>query len=364
MVDYAQRIKELEDELRDTPYNKRTQHAVGLLKAKIARLRDKAVQRSSKGGAGYSYAARKSGDASVVLVGFPSVGKSTLLNALTNAQSEVGSYAFTTLDVIPGTLEINHAKIQLLDVPGIVQGASVGKGRGREVLSVVRNSDMVLFLVDVHHPEQCEPLYKEVYDSGIRVNQEMPDVKIIRKSRGGISIGSTLRLTKLNNRTIEGILREFRINNADIVIRTDIDSDQLIDIIEGNRHYVPGITVLTKVDSVNRQVIERAQRLLRPDLAVSAQKMQGIEELKELIYRRLGFMRVYCKETGKKADMEVPLILRKGSTVHDMCRKLHRDFVKRFKSARIWGSSAKFPGQRQGLRHTLRDQDVVEIQIF
>ncbi len=361
MVDYDDKLRDFEEELKKTPYNKRTQHSIGLLKAKIARLRDRIQTRASGGGGGYSYAVRKSGDASVVLVGYPSVGKSTLLNALTNAESVTAAYSFTTLDVIPGLLEYSHAQIQILDVPGILQGAALGKGRGREVLSVVRNSDMVMFLVDINHPEHYPVIKKEVYDAGLRVNMQRPDVKIIKKSRGGINIGTTVKLTKIAKKTCESILREYRLNNADIVIRTDISADELIDVIEDNKHYIPGITALTKVDLVSRDELRKLEVEIRPDISVSAEKGDNISNLKKLIYDRLGFMSVFCKEVRKKADLDVPLVLRTGSTVEDMCQRLHRDFIKNFRYARVWGKSAKFPGQRLSLKHRLIDRDIVEI---
>jgi len=363
MPDITQKIKEFEDELRNTPYNKRTQHSVGLLKAKIARLRDRAISVGSKGGKGYSYAVRKSGDASVVLVGFPSVGKSTLLNALTNAKSVTGSYAFTTLDVVPGTMLYKHSQIQILDVPGILKGASIGRGRGREVLSVVRNSDMVLYLIEVTHPRHYPVLKQEIHNSGLRVNELIPDVKISKKSRGGVSIGSTVKLTKINKKTIVTILKEYRINNADVVIRTDIDADQLIDVIVGSRHYIPGIIVLTKIDSVDAKYLVKIKKALRPDICVSAEKKVNIAKLKNMIYKKLNFIRIFCKEVGKKPDLGEPLIMRKGCKVADVCTKLHKDFVKKFKIATVWGKSAKFDGQMLGLKHTLKDKDIVEINI-
>ncbi|MGC2440610.1 MAG: GTPase, partial [Nitrososphaeraceae archaeon] len=95
-------------------------------------------------------------------MGLPSVGKSTLLNALTNANSRTGSYQFTTLTAVPGMMEYNGSKIQILDLPGIVEGASKGRGLGRKVLSVARNADLVLMILDVFLPELLEMLINEL----------------------------------------------------------------------------------------------------------------------------------------------------------------------------------------------------------
>lgn len=358
------KIKELEDEIRKTKYNKRTQHHIGLVKAKLAKLKQDEVKKASGGKKGEGYAIRRTGDASVALLGFPSVGKSTILNKLTNADSPVGAYDFTTLTVVPGLLEYNMAKIQILDVPGIVYGAASGKGRGKEVLSVIRSVDMILVVVDALNPGQHKMILREVFDSGIRLNQEKPDVKITKKARGGIGIGSTVKLTKLDKRTIEGILREFKLNNCDILIRTDINDDQLIDVIEGNRVYIPGIVVINKIDLISDEVREELRKELKPDLMISANENKGLDELKDLIFEKLGLMRLYLKEVGKKADMDEPLIVKKGTTLRGVCQKLHKDFVKKFKYAKIWGKSAKFDGQMfRKLDKKIYDKDIIEIHI-
>lgn len=74
----------------------------------------------------------------MALVGFPSVGKSTFLSKITKTKSEAASYSFTTLTAIPGVLEYGGAEIQILDLPGIIEGASEGKGRGRQVISAAK----------------------------------------------------------------------------------------------------------------------------------------------------------------------------------------------------------------------------------
>ncbi|MBI1970761.1 GTP-binding protein [Candidatus Woesearchaeota archaeon] len=363
MPDYDVQIQELEKELASMQYNKRTQHHYGLVRAKIAKLRETQQKRSSGGKKGEGYAVKKSGDATVILIGFPSAGKSTLLNALTGTKSAVAAYAFTTLTVIPGLLEYRHAKIQILDVPGIVHGAASGRGRGKEVLAVMRTADLCIIILDVNHPDHLPALQKEIYDAGLRLNQRFPDVKIAKKSRGGVDIASTVLLNAIDTETCTGILKEFRIFNADVVIREDITVDQFIDVVEANKKYLPAIVVINKMDMVDKKTLDAVQKKTRADLCISAEHHHHIEELKELIFQKLAFIRVYCKEQRKKADLDVPMIMLKGSTISDMCSKLHRDFVAKFKYARVWGASAKFPGQKHHLPHILVDGDVVELHI-
>ncbi|MEA3378070.1 MAG: GTPase [Nanoarchaeota archaeon] len=363
-IKLQERIKEFEEELKTTKYNKRTQGAVGLLKAKIARLKDKQKKRASKGSRSDGYSVKKSGNATVLLVGFPSVGKSTLLNSLTKTNSPVGSYEFTTLSVIPGLLEYKHAKIQILDVPGIVKGAASGKGRGREVLAVAGNADLVITLVDVFNLKHLEIVKDEIYEANIRLNAIKPIIKIKKKSKGGISIGSTVKLNNIDHKSIKNILREFRIANADVVIRSDITAEQLIDSIEGNKHYIPGITVLNKIDMVPKKQLNKIKKIIKPDLCISADKNINIDELKDIIFNKLNFIRIYCKEISKKADLKEPVILFANATLKDLCLKLHKDFIKKFKFARIWGKSSKFDGQKiRKLHHVLRDNDIVEVRI-
>ncbi len=364
MADYIQQIVELEKELSNTKYNKRTQGHIGLVKAKIAMLKERERFRGSVGAKGKGFSVRKTGDASVIMIGFPSSGKSTLLNAITNANSPVGAYEFTTLDVIPGLLEYKHAKIQMLDVPGIVRGAAMGRGRGKEVLAVMQNADMVLFIIDVTRPGALAVLQQEVYDANIRINQQKPDVKIVKKSRGGVCIGKTVLCPDLDNKTIEAICKEMRLNNVDVVIRTPITADQFIDVIDGNKHYLPGIVILNKIDIITPDEIDILRKKVQADICISADKKINTGNLKDMIFDRLNLIRVYCKQISKKADMDVPLIMKKGATLHDMCQKLHKDFVSQFKFAKIWGTSVKFNAQPiLKLMHILQDKDVVELHM-
>ncbi len=366
MGSIEEEIRRIEEELKRTPYNKATQKHIARLKAKLAKLREKAQSRGGSGG-GKGYAVKKSGDATAAFVGFPSVGKSTLLNKLTNANSEVGAYAFTTLTIVPGVLEYKGAKIQLLDAPGIIVGASSGKGRGTEVLSAVRSADLILLTVDIYTLEHLPIIEKELYNVGIRLDQKPPDVKIKIKERGGITVTSTVPLTKIDKDTIEAILNEYRIHNADVVIREDISVEQFIDVVAGNRVYIPSLVVVNKIDLADEEYLKYIKQKLeefgKDYVLVSGNKEINLDLLKEKIYNKLGFIKIYLKPQGKKPDLDEPLIMRKGATVKDVCEKLHRDFVKNFRYALVWGKSAKYPGQRVGLDHKLEDGDILTIVV-
>ena len=73
---------------------------------------------------------------------------------MTNSFSEVGAYEFTTLTCVPGVVEYKGAKIQMLDLPGIIEGAKDGKGRGKQVIAVARTCNLILIVLDATRPAQ------------------------------------------------------------------------------------------------------------------------------------------------------------------------------------------------------------------
>lgn len=358
----AAEIKRIEEELSKTKYNKHTQGHIGKLKAKLANLREK--QQSQSGGAhGYGYGLKKSGDATVLMVGFPSVGKSTLLNAITNAKSKVAAYDFTTLDVVPGVLEHNGAHIQVLDLPGLIQGASSGAGRGREVLAVARNADLVLLVSKAENAErELEIIRKELGNANFRLDTYPPDIKITKKSFGGISVDSTKALKNINKTIIRSVLEEFRILNADVLLREDPDIDRFIDALKTNRVYVPSLVVVTKCDLADEKRLSEIKKAVKDCVLISAEKITGLDNLKEKIWQRLGLIRIYMKKIGKEPDLKEPLIMKRESTINDVARKIFRSWEGNLKYARVWGSS-KFDGQSLGGDYKLKDEDVVELHL-
>lgn len=347
-----EKIRELEEEIKKTKYNKATQKHIGIVKAKLAKLKAEEAQKGG-GKAGVGYGVKKRGDATVLFVGFPSVGKSTLLNSITSADSKVAEYEFTTLEVIPGILDYKGAQIQLLDVPGIIEGVSEGKGRGKSVLSVIRISDLVLILVDAARPEQLEVIRRELYQAGFRLDQRPPEIRITKKVKGGVQVGAPKKLG-ISKDSIAAILKEFGVYNAEVVIREKVDLDQIVDALARNLVYVPSLVVYNKADTA--EVPEDV-------LAISALKGKGLETLKEAIWGKLGLIRVYLKKIGKPPDMEEPMIMKQGCTVQEVCEKIHKEFARNFRYARVWGKTARFEGQMVGSRQKLADCDIVELHI-
>ncbi len=363
-MDIEQRIKELEEEIKRTQYNKATEKHILRLKARIAYLKKELEERKKKQRAQRTRGIKKSGDATVSLIGPPSVGKSMLFNRLTNAKSEVADYAFTTLEVHPGVLKHKGAEIQILDMPGLIEGASLGRGKGREILSIARNSDLIILLVDVFTAELLDMLLRELHNFGIRINQAPPRISIKRKDRGGINVASTVPLS-MDEESIAAILREFGYINADILIKEDITPERLMDFLAGNRAYVPALLVINKTDLADEELINEIRRRFDAwnPVFTSALTGEGLEELKDRIFREAGLIRVYLKPQSGKVDFEAPLILKRGATIEDVCRALHRDFLRKFRYAMIWGKSVKFPGQHVGLEHRLEDEDIVRLVI-
>lgn len=359
-----EKIKAIQDEMARTQINKATEHHLGLLKAKIAKLKREQEEDVTKksGVKSDGFDVRRSGDATVVFIGLPSVGKSTLLNKLTDAKSTVGAFQFTTLTVVPGMMEYRGARIQVLDLPGIIKGASTGKGLGKRILSVARTADLVLLVLDVFQPYHEDVLVNELGNIGIRLNQLPPNITIEKAPMGGIAVAQQVKLTKITEKHLKDILHLYGIVSARVVVREDLTSEQLADHIAGNISYSKSLTVLNKIDLVDKEFLDNLKTKIKSDvIEVSANSDINIEMLKEKIYEKLKFIRIYMRPKGGETDFKEPLIAREGDSVEDICNKLHRRMRREFRYGLIWGKSVKFGGQRVGLTHILQDEDVLTI---
>lgn len=337
---------------------------MGILKAKLAKYRSELldIKNAGSGGAkGDGFDVLKSGDARVALIGFPSVGKSTLLGELTGTKSATAAYEFTTLTCIPGVIEHRGARIQLLDLPGIIEGASQGKGRGKQVIAVARTADLVVMMLDATKSQLQKPILKAELESvGIRLNKRRPNITYRVRASGGIGFTATVKQTFLNERLVQSILAEYRVFNAEVIVREDATVDEFIDIVSGNRKYLPCLYVYNKIDAIGMTDLSRLAREPRT-VVVSCEMGLNLDHLIERIWRALKLLHVYTKKRGEIPDFQQGVILRTGASVETLCHRLHRSLPDIFKYALVWGTSSKHQPQKVGISHILHDQDVVQI---
>uniref|UniRef100_A0A8C4ZMF3 Developmentally regulated GTP binding protein 1 n=1 Tax=Gadus morhua TaxID=8049 RepID=A0A8C4ZMF3_GADMO len=364
------KIAEIENEMARTQKNKATSNHLGLLKARLAKLRRELIcpKGGSGGGTGEGFDVAKTGDARIGFVGFPSVGKSTLLSNLAGVYSEVAAYEFTTLTTVPGVIRYKGAKIQLLDLPGIIEGAKDGKGRGRQVIAVARTCNLILIVLDVLKPLGHKNLIEhELEGFGIRLNKKPPNIGYKRKDKGGINFTATVRTihscvqSELDSDQVKSILAEYKIFNADITLRGDCTADDLIDVVEGNRVYLPCIYVLNKIDQISIEELDVIYKVPHC-VPISAHSRWNFDDLLEKMWDYLKLVRIYTKPKGQLPDYTSPVVLPDDHTaVEDFCLKIHKTLIKEFKYALVWGASVKHNPQKVGKDHVMDDEDVIQL---
>lgn len=292
--------------------------------------------------------------------------------------------------------------MQVLDLPGIIEGAAHGKGRGKEVIACARNADAILIVLDAGKEglnRHREILEKELETVGIRLNQKPPDVTFNKKAGGGVRFSSTVPLTKLGpdpEKLATQIMREYRITSADLLAREDISVDELVDVIVGNRVYKPCCYFYNKIDVITIEEVDQLARMPHSLVGSVAKKYNVGEPLeddpiKKMIWDYLGLTRIYTKRKGQQPDLAEPVVLseiRKGTSVKSLCANVSTQMLRDFNFgmsvcrffcicilpwnlklahyillliAMVWGKSAKHSPQRCGINHKLADEDVVQV---
>ncbi|XP_036307847.1 developmentally-regulated GTP-binding protein 2 isoform X4 [Pipistrellus kuhlii] len=242
-----EKISEIEKEIARTQKNKATEYHLGLLKAKLAKYRAQLLEPSkSASSKGEGFDVMKSGDARVALIGFP----------------------------------------------------SVGKGRGRQVIAVARTADVVIMMLDATKGEvQRSLLEKELESVGIRLNKHKPNIYFKPKKGGGISFNSTVTLTQCSEKLVQLILHEYKIFNAEVLFREDCSPDEFIDVIVGNRVYMPCLYVYNKIDQISMEEVDRLAR--KPNSVVISCGMKlNLDYLLEMLWEYLALTCIYTKKRG------------------------------------------------------------------
>jgi len=277
--DGAERIRELRAVLaelpgyRNGPYADLRKWVEGEIEA--ARTRKRVVHRDS-------IAVRREGAAQIALVGPPNAGKSSLLQALSAIQIRTGDYAFTTTRPVAATTRLGGVLVQLVEIPGLIEGAAEDRGGGRALLGVLRNADAILWCHACDRPaEELDTIRAEVAAAGI----ELP---------------SLLAATKCD---------------------------------EGPPPEQPGLRVVP----------------------VSVLDDASVDRLRDELWALTGLVRVHLRDGGDPVALEPP------ATVADVADTIHHELRERCTGARVWGPSARFPGQQVGREYELSDGDTVEI---
>ena len=163
-----------------------------------------------------------------------------------------------------------------------------------------------------------------------------------------MTISRMVDTDRVSDETIKAILKEYKINNADILIKCDATEDDIIDVIEGNRKYIPCLYALNKIDAITLDELNILDQIAHY-VPIAGDLGWNLDELIERMWEYLDLIRVYTKPKGKDPDYDAPVIIqRRKATIEDFCLKIHRNMIKDFRYAMVWGTSVKFNPQKVG----------------
>jgi hypothetical protein len=259
-------------------------------------------------------------------------------------------------------MQFEDVQIQLVEAPAVIEGSMFGKGLGARPLSVARSGDTIALVVDASANPiyQVRVLLKELESAGIKINQRPPAVSVERRSSGGIDIRGG-NLVEGGEEEIKRILLDHGVHNAVVLIEEPMSMKEFEEALEGTVVYRRAFIFVTKCDvpEADKRIRELRSEFGGRFTVVSTDESQ--EKMKKDIYANLDLIRVYTKPPdGEPAKR--PLVLRRGSKITDVARAVHRDFEKKLKFARVWGST-RFPGQQVSRDYILQDRDVVELRV-
>ena len=306
----AEKLSCIEEMLTIIPKHKGTDKLRADLRKRVSKLKSAAQAKKSLAKHESAYHINKEGAGQVIIVGATNVGKSALVATLTNAAPEVADFPHTTWKPTPGMMPMENIQIQLIDTPPLSK-----EYVDPEMMDLIRRCDLVLLMVDL----QTDPLQQ--LEDTVALLEENGIVPLRLKDRykdqRGITLVPFLIMANKNDNTA-----------------TDENLDIFRELLNDNW----------------------------PMVAASVTTGRNLDRLKATIVERLNIIRVYSKSHGKKPDRTSPFVLKRGSTIVDFASKVHQDFAKKLKAAKVWGP-AVFDGQMVQRDYVLQDGDVIELQI-
>jgi ribosome-interacting GTPase 1 len=319
--DPRQRLDVLREMLRTIPKHKGTDHLQADIKRRIKDLSEE-LEGPRRGGAarsGPALVVRREGAAQIALLGSPNAGKSSLHARLTGSDAHVGPYPFTTQYPEPGMMPYEDIHFQLVDLPAISAEHPVPWLAG-----ALQTADACLLVVDLTE-SACVEQFQAVH-------------ALLRDRR--------VTLTESWDAVAE---------SADMGTHDD-DPFAL---------HLPTLVLANKADCIDDmdaefETFRELTDARYPVICVSALTGHGLGKLGPWLYGELGIVRVYTKAPGHPPDKERPFTLRRGQTIEDVARLVHKDVARALRYARVWGHSG-FDGQHVGREHPLADGDIVEL---
>jgi len=361
-----EKIRALEEFLSAVPKHKGTERLREWATKRLAQLREELEEKKKKKSTGKSsFFIEKEGAAQVVVIGPPNSGKSALVRALTGAKTAVSEYPYTTQQPAPGMMKYQDIYIQLVDTPPLEPGTLLA----RKTIALTRNADGVLLVLDATRDLRgnLERIVEYLRGEGIYLVKPRGRVVIDVMRTGKTGIRVTL-MGKLLDATVDDLrklLESYRVYNAHVKLYGEVTLDDVEQALFEAVVYKPAVVFVNKTDlrSPTRGELEYVGSVLpgAPLILGSVVSGRGLSDVGPALYRVLELIRVYTKPPGGVVA-EKPLVLRRGATIRDVAESVHSDLVKNFLYAKVWGPSAKYPGERVGLDHMVEDGDVVEIR--
>ncbi|MDJ0956838.1 MAG: TGS domain-containing protein [Arenicellales bacterium] len=320
-----ERLDCLREMLRTIPKHKGTEHLQAEIKTRIKQLNEELAAPKKGGRKGPSYTVRPEGAAQIAMLGPPNAGKSSLHTKLTGSHTDVGPYPYTTKLPVPGMIPCHDINLQLVDLPPVSRDFMEPW-----IVNTLQPADAALLVVDLNEPE-C-------VDHVAAVRERLAERQIVLEEHWPWLEGG-------------------------IVASAPAEEDEILD--DPFLIRLPTVLVASKCDlDPHPGELDALEELLGvdyPAIATSVKTGQGLEELIELLFKGLGIVRVYSKIPGKSADTERPFTVRRGDTVIDVAKLVHKDIAATLRFARVWGESGQFEGQQVGPDHPVADGDIVEL---
>ena len=315
-----ERLELLREMLRTIPKHKGTERLQADIKARIKELGDEIdVGRRGGGHGGPSLVVRPEGAAQLALIGPPNAGKSLLHARLTASGAHDAPYPFTTQFPLPGMMPYEDVHFQLVDLPAIAAEHPVPW-----LQTALQSADAALLLVDLAEPACVQQI------DAVR--------EVLATRRVALSERWDAASTAPDNDAEEG--DPFALRLPTLLIANK--ADRVIDV------------------KAELEALQELASVRYPAIAVSATTGEGLHDLGGRLFAQLGVVRVYTKAPHHAPEKTRPFTLRRGETVRDVARLVHRDLEHAVRYARVWGHSG-FDGQQVGPEHVLADKDIVEL---